>query len=219
MTEFDVVRTMFLPIGLGLFGFIEPCSIGTTLLFIKSIEGQPARNQIADVTIFVVVRAFAIGLLGVIAALVGTVFLGFQRAGWAALGVLYAVLGILLMLNRVGFLMRTVGPSIAALSQARRPATLGLLFGLNIPACAAPLLLVLLGAAAAEGTSGATLARGFTSLALFGAALSLPLFLLVLFPRTRRVLDWLSRLSARAPKWVGLALVGLGLWSIVLAVK
>ncbi len=86
-----------------------------------------------------------------------------------------------------------------------------MLFGLNIPACATPLLIVLFGAAAVGGVS---FARGFTSLALFGLALSLPLIVAVLVPSARRALDWIAGLSQRAPLWTGVVLIGLGLWSI-----
>lgn len=79
---------------------------------------------------------------------------------------------------------------------------MGLLFGLNIPACAA------------TGASGATLAAGFGSLAVFGFALSAPLVAAVLFARARRLLDWLARWTGRFPKWSGVLLIALGAWSI-----
>ena len=73
----------------------------------------------------------------------------------------------------------------------RGSVALGLLFGLNIPACAAPLILT-----------------------LFGAALSLPLVLAVFFAPARRALDALAALSRRVPRWTGMLLLALGLWSI-----
>jgi cytochrome c-type biogenesis protein len=96
----------------------------------------------------------------------------------------------------------------------RGSAALGVLFGLNIPACAALLLFALLAAAAAGGSAGATAASGFVALGLFGLALSLPLIAAVLFERARRALDWLAGLSGRLPFWTGLLLAALGLWSI-----
>jgi len=110
--------------------------------------------------------------------------------------------------------MVSLGPGIARLSDVQGSAALGVLFGLNIPACAGPLLVALLGAAAAGGASGETLAGGFVSLALFGLAMSLPLVLAVLFEPARRALDWLAGLSRRLPFWTGLLLVVLGAWSI-----
>ena len=113
--------------------------------------------------------------------------------------------------------MVPVGPSLPRLSDLPGSAGLGVLFGFNIPACAAPLLLALLSTAAARGAAGATLASGFVSLALFGLALSLPLVVAVLFAPARQAIDWLAGLSRRLPFWTGMLLIALGAWSIWLA--
>jgi hypothetical protein len=41
-TEWFVAALHFaaLPLGLGLLGFIEPCSVGSSMLFIKHLEGR-----------------------------------------------------------------------------------------------------------------------------------------------------------------------------------
>ena len=91
--------------------------------------------------------------------------------------------------------MVALGPRLSRLAGLRGSAGLGVLFGLNIPACAAPLLLALFAAAAAQGATGATLTMGFVSLALFGAALSLPLVAAVLVSSAHRTLDWIGGLS------------------------
>lgn len=179
----------------GLFGFIEPCSLGSTLIFIKVIEGKDAASRIAQVSAFTLARGGFIGLLGAVAVLVGTVFLGFQKAAWVLLGAAYVALGVAYLTGRVGWLMRSIGPSLGRLSTTRGSAALGVAFGLNIPACATPLLLALLGAGAATGTAGGSAAQGFLALALFGFALSLPLVVAVFFAPARRVLDWLADLS------------------------
>ena len=102
-------------------------------------------------------------------------------------------------------------PAIAAAAAAMTS-------GLNVPACAAPLLVAILGAVTVGGFNGAgAAAQGFVSLALFGLALSLPLVLAILWRPARRALDRLALLSERAPLYIGLLLVGLGLWSIYLA--
>jgi cytochrome c-type biogenesis protein len=212
--EFTVTKLVLLPVGLGLLGFIEPCSIGSTLIVVKQLEGKGATDKLAQLTVFAGTRAIFIGLLGVLAVLLGTVFLGFQRAAWLALGLLYAALGILYLTDRIGPFMVSLGPSVRRLADMRGSAALGVLFGLNIPACAAPLLFALLAAAAAGGAVGATIASGFVSLALFGLALSLPLIVAVLFAPARRVLDWLAGLSRRLPTWTGLLLLALGAWSV-----
>ena len=214
MTEFTLTSLLLLPVGLGLVGFIEPCSIGSTLIVVKHLEGKSAASKLAHVSIFAGTRAVFIGLLGMLAVVLGTAFLGLQRGAWIVLGVVYVLLGLLYLVGKAGALMFAFGPSLARLATLRGSASLGVLFGLNIPACAAPLLAVLLGAAAAGGVAGETLASGFVSLALFGFALSLPLVLAVFFEPARRAIDQLAGLSRRLPFWTGLLLIGLGLWSV-----
>ena len=124
-----------------------------------------------------------------------------------AIGTFYAV-------GKAGLLMRSFGPSLSRLVGLRGSIGLGLLFGLNIPACAAPLIFALLGAAALGGSVGGTVALGFVSLGLFGLALSAPLVLAVFWEPGRRLLDRLARLSVRVPMVIGLVLIGLGLWSV-----
>jgi cytochrome c-type biogenesis protein len=202
------------PILFGLLGFIEPCAVGTTLLFVVTLEGKRARDKLQQVVFFTLTRTVVTGLLGVLAALVGAVFLGVQKAVWLLVGLVYAAIGLLYVTGRISVLKRSLGPRLASLSASRGSALLGALFALNIPACAGPLLVALLASAAAHGATGMTLVNGFVSLALFGLALSLPIVAAVLFPETRRVLDRLSGLSRRIPFWTGLLFVVLGIWSI-----
>jgi cytochrome c-type biogenesis protein len=216
---FTLTSLVLLPVGFGLLGFVEPCSIGSTLLVIKHLEGKGAASKLAQVGVFAGTRAVFIGLLGVLAVVLGTAFLGFQRAAWVALGAIYVLIGLLYLAGRAGALMVSLGPGLARLSDTRGSAALGLLLGLNVPPCAGPLLVALLGAAAAGGASGGTLAGGFVSLGLFGLAMSLPLVLAVLFEPARRALDWLAGLSRRLPLWTGLLLVVLGAWSIKLGLS
>lgn len=214
MTGNAFLDLVALPVAFGLVGFVEPCSIGSALVFIKTIEGRPAVAKLVQMSLFAGFRAGFIGLLGAAAVLVGAAFFGFQKAAWITLGVLYAALGVLYLGGRIGWLTRSFGPGLERLSSARGAAALGVLFGLNIPACAAPLLVALLGAAAAAGARGGAAAQGFLALALFGFALSVPLLAAVLFEPARRALDWLAGLSRRLPFWTGLLLVALGGWSI-----
>lgn len=213
MSGTELTATLLLPIGLGLFGFVEPCSIGSTLLFIKLMEGKPAAVKMGQVATFTFARAIFIGLLGAAAAVIGTIFLGFQKAGWLVLGLVYLAIGSLYLTGHIGWLMRSIGPRLTRLGDLRTSAALGTLFGLNIPACAAPLLLALLAASASGATAGGV-AGGFASLALFGLALSLPLVVAVLFKRAQRALDWLASLTGRIPRWTGALMIALGLWSV-----
>ena len=215
MTTAAVVSLFALPIGLGLLGFVEPCMIGSSLVFIKHIEGRDRKGKLAEVGLFALTRALFIGALGIAAAAFGARFFGFQRGAWIALGALYLAIGAVYLAGRAGALTIAVGPTLSRLSGLGGSAGLGVLFDLNIPACGTPLLVVLFGAAAAQGAkAGASFTQGFVSLAVFGLALSLPLVVAVLMPAARRALDWIAGLSRKAPLLTGLVLIGLGLWSI-----
>ncbi len=214
MTEIDLLYLILLPVGLGLLGFVEPCSMGSSLVFIKYLDGKNAATQIAKVGVFALTRGLFIGVLGALVALLGTLFLGVQKGAWIVLGTIYVLIGAFYLLGKAGILMRTLGLSLSRLRGLRGSAGLGILFGLNIPACAAPLIFALFGTAAATSNAGTPVARGFFSLALFGLALSLPLVFAVGFAPARRLLDRLAGLSLRIPFWTGVVLIGLGLWSI-----
>ena len=201
---------MLLPIGLGLIGFVEPCSMGANLLFVKHLEDRSAAEKAVATGIFTVTRGGVIGLFGVAAALLGAAFTGIQQGLWIVLGSAYLILGAIYLAGKSGIFMRRIGPSLKRLSPGTGSAGLGLLFGFNIPACAAPLLFALFGAAA----SASTVVKGFVALALFGLALSLPLVVAVTFPAVARRLDRLAGLSRRMPFWTGVVFVILGLWSI-----
>ena len=217
MNEIDILQLLLLPVALGLLGFVEPCSIGSTMLFIKYLEGKGASDKVLQTGVFTLTRALLMGLLGVLAALLGSLFVDLQQGVWLILGILYLLIGVLFVMGRVGMLQRQLGPSLARLSGTRGSLGLGLLFGLNIPACAAPIIFALLGTAALTGGASLGIGGGFLSMLLFGLALSLPLVLAVSWSQARRLLDRLAGFSSRVPVLTGLLFIGLGLWSIYFA--
>lgn len=203
------------PLGLGLLGFLEPCSLGTSVLFVHYVEGKTAGEKATQAIIFTLTRAVVVGALGAVAAVVGASFFGFQKAAWIVLGVLYVALGGAYLLGWAAMFMRSLGPNLGRLSGNRGAVSLGILFGLNVPPCAGPLPFVILGTAAAGGAAGTMhAAHGFVSLAVFGLALSLPLTLAILWGPAARVLDWFATLSNRVPVIVGVILIALGALSI-----
>lgn len=213
MTGAEFATAFFLPIGLGLLAFIEPCAIGATLLFIKLVEGKPARIKLAQTVGFMLTRGLIIGLLGASAAWIGGTFFAAQKAGWFVFGGVYFVIGLMYLTGHISWLMRSVGPGLSRLGNLQSSVAMGLVFGLNIPACAAPLLVALLAATASGATPGGV-AGGFLSLSLYGIALSLPLMVAVLFAPARRAVDWLAGLSHRIPRWTGVLMMVLGVWTI-----
>lgn len=207
-------QLVLLPVGLGLLGFIEPCTMGSNLLLVKYLERRPPKKRRAQLTLYILTRSLLMGMLGMLAALIGRHFLGLQHAFWIGLGALYSTLGLIYLADKSRWLMLAWGPSLDCFSGSTGSMSLGLLFGLNIPACAAPLILVLLGASATGSASGGSLLQGFWLLALFGLALSLPLVMLEASVKAQRWLDRLAALSVRLPRWTGAVLLALGAWSI-----
>ncbi len=214
MSGIDLVNMVWLPLMLGLIGFIEPCSIGSSLLFVKYLEGKEVSLKIVQVSTFTIARALFIGTLGLFAVWLGTAFLGFQKGVWIVFGAIYLLIGVIYLTGKSRILAVSLGPSLSRLSSIGSSVGLGLLFAFNIPACAGPLIFALLGTAAASGAAGGAISNGFISLGIFGLALSLPLVVAVLFSPARHGLDWLAGLSRRLPFWTGLVLIVLGLWSI-----
>jgi cytochrome c-type biogenesis protein len=203
---------LVVPLALGLLGFVEPCSVGSSLLFLKSVEGNPPAVKVMQAGVFTLTRAIFIGILGAIAALVGTVFLGFQRFSYVLLGSVYVILGLMYLTGKSGMVMRSIGPNLGRLSTVRGSVALAVFFGLNVPACAAPLLAANLGTAAVAGASKA--GQGFFMLAVFGLGLSLPLLVAIAFPPAQRLVERLGRYSMRMPLVIGTLFVLLGAGSI-----
>jgi len=67
MTGLSLRGALLVPFGLGLLGFVEPYTIGSTLIFVKHIEGRDAGGKLAEVGLFAVTRGLFIGALGTLA--------------------------------------------------------------------------------------------------------------------------------------------------------
>ena len=125
----DLWTLLVLPLGLGLLGFIEPCTVGSSLLFVKYLEGKEAAAKLLETSVFTVTRALFIGSLGALAALIGSAFLDLQRWCWVLLGSAYVVLGLVYLARKHWKLMRVLGPKLNRVRSARGAATLGVIFG------------------------------------------------------------------------------------------
>lgn len=87
-----------------------------------------------------------------------------------------------------------------------------MLFGLNLPACAYPLILALLGRGAASGALW-----GFAALFVFGLALSVPLIPLALSERTAKLFGRLTRFSGATPYVIGVVLLAIAAYVLYTA--
>ena len=200
-----------IPAGLGLLGFVEPCSLAATLLFLKYVEGRPSADKVTAVLLFAASRALFIGGLGALATLLGQAFLPIQHGLWIVLGVAAGAVGVLYLAGRQAVLLNLIGPLWPTRATWRGPVGVGVAFGLNLPACAAPVLAVMIGANAAGG--GGALVPSVGALVVFGLALSAPLVAAMLWPGGRVLLERLVVMAERLPVVTGAVFLLLGTWS------
>lgn len=204
--EGSLITLVLLPLGLGLLGFIEPCTIGSHMMFLASQQGRSRNERSRALASFIAARVFVTGAFGGAAVFVGERLIDVQTTFWLAFGLLYLLIGATFILGRAGFLKRHPDFAPSAWRQASNPLVLGLAFGFNIPACAAPILFGLLGLAA----TGGSVIGGSFMMAMFGIGLSAPLVPVALVPRLASWLDRLSKLIGRRRGLLGGVFVILG---------
>jgi len=208
--ELSLYTFFSLPVALGLLGFIEPCTIGGHLLFLNTQKDRSHQEKVVAVIIFIVVRSLVLGTFGASIALLGQQLIGMQTQIWLIFGSLYLSIAISFLLNETDLIKQQLDLAPAAWKRAQNPVTLGLAFGLNIPACAAPILFALLGLAATT----ATVLVGFGMMLLFGLFLSLPLALFAVIPQLAIKLDRLANWLKQTAWLIGVVFVIFGVWSI-----
>lgn len=208
--EFAFPAVLIVPLALGLLGFVEPCTVGAHLVFLRTIVDRPISQRANAMLIFASVRILLMGSFGALIAVAGRQLIEVQTGMWLVFGALYLLIGIAFASGLADTLKMRVGPSSSAWFRAGHPAFLGAAFGLNIPACAAPILFGLLAVAASSGT----MALGFLTMAVFALALSVPLALLVIWPAAISLLARLTT-SRRQTRWIAsLVFFALGVWSL-----
>ena len=201
---------LLVPMALGLLGFVEPCTIGAHLLFLDTVAKR-GRTQILNATIiFAITRMIVMGLFGALIALLGRELIGVQTGFWLVFGLIYMAIGLVYSAgSRLPF-RRSIKLAPEAWKKTGNPAILGMVFGFNIPACAAPISFALIGLSASTGTMTA----GFAMMAVFGLFLSAPLILLAMIPALASRIETLGQ-RLKSTRWpVGAMFVLLGLWAV-----
>lgn len=205
----DLDYLILLPIGLGLLGFVEPCTVGAHLIFLGVQEGRGLVERGKAFGAFVVARIVVTGAFGAMIAGFGNMLIDAQTGFWLGFGAAYMVLGFAFLAGKENLFKVSLRFSPRIWRHATNPIILGLAFGLNIPACAAPILFGLIAMTATTGTA----VKGFGMMALFGLALSAPLAFFLFVPRLNRALRNVGRLTERRPWIIGVIFLLLGLWS------
>lgn len=203
-------QMLLLAIGLGFLGFIEPCTIGAHILFLVSQRARPLGQRLMSALIFLFARIVVMGGFGGMIVVIGQRLIDVQTGAWLIFGAIYLCLGTAILAGWDKSMRHRIGLVPKGWNAAGNPLLQGLAFGLNIPACAAPILFGLMGTATASGSA----TTGFLMMAVFALALSLPLLPLSVMPGLAipldRFADWL-----RPRRWLlGAIFVALGIWSI-----
>ena len=202
--------SLLLALGLGLLGFVEPCTIGAHMLFLSAQKSRAMAARLRAVMIFILARVAVMAGFGGLIVVLGQRLIGLQTGAWLGFGLLYLAIGMAIYLGADGVLRQRIALAPARWKSAQSPLVQGLGFGLNIPACAAPILFALIGSA----TLGGTVATGFLMMAIFALALSLPLVPLSVMPGLARPLDRLGDWLRPRRRFLGLIFLLLGVWSV-----
>ncbi len=156
------------------------------------------------------VRALVLAVLGTSVSFLGGRLFSFQSGFFLILAIFYICIGLLMIFSRslLGRL-RSIRVAHWLGLDLREGAVkrLGLIAGFTIPACAIPLITVLLGQSLFIGN----IVSGFLSLFVFGLALTVPLAVFSFFERGIAWLEWIAQRSGKLRVVGGVVLVLIGI--------
>ncbi len=199
----------------GLGGAFTPCTLGVNLVMINYLTDKSKAQRIAQWTQFAVSRAAMMAVIGLIIGWLGQIITSFTWWFQMGVNILIIVMGVMFIMSRHKPVMRGLDfTGNRSLDQNMSPLALGTLFGLNITACIAPLVLALLAQTVLVGNWWA----GGLALFLFGIMLSVPILVAVFNDRAAL---WIGRMSAKYRSIyypiIGGVLIVLGLAEIALS--
>jgi len=171
------------------------------------------KMRVWESTLFTVVRALILALVGIAAAFVGSKFITIQASLFVVLGIVYILLGIIVIINIYRPLFKT-DINLAKYVKNRGALSLGVIFGLVIPACAIALVVALIGRAALVGK----VFEGFISLFIFGLTLSAPLIIISYFEQSNRIIQKIAMKARKMPWIAGVILIIVGVLTMLTSV-
>jgi len=207
MSIYDI---LILPFLFGLIGFFEPCSLGINIIFLNRMSTFSKSKRIFESIVFTLSRGFILALVGLSAAFIGSKFVKIQSSLFLLLGLLFVVMGILSLINMYKPVFR-VNLDISRFVKNKSSLSLGLLFGLVIPACAIAFVLALVGKTVLMGD----LVEGFFSLFVFGITLSLPLIFISSSEKSVQIIHKLYGKIGKFKWLAGAILILIGLLTLL----
>ena len=201
---------ILIPFVFGLVGFFEPCSLGINMIFLNSMSRFSKAKRVLESIIFTFSRGFILALVGLSAAFIGNKFLKIQSSLFLILGGFFILLGILSIINMYKpiFSFRL---DFSRFIKDKTGLSLGITFGLIIPACAIGLVLALVGKSVLTGD----LLGGFLSLFVFGVTLSLPLVFISYSEKSIQIIQRIHE-KTRKIKWLaGVILIVVGILTVL----
>lgn len=199
----------------GIGGAFTPCTLGVNLVMINYLTDKTKVQRMLEWAKFAISRAAMMAVLGLIIGLLGQMIETFTWWFQMVINILIVVMGVLFIVGRNKPVLRGLDlTGSRSLDKDMSPLALGALFGLNVTACVAPLVLALLAQTVLIGNW----LSGAAALFLFGIMLSVPILAAVFNDRAS---GWINRVSGqyRAIYYpiIGGILIVLGLAEIALS--
>lgn len=199
----------------GLGGAFTPCTLGVNLMMIQFLSGKSKGRRLWEWTQFAVSRALLLTLLGLAIGLLGQAIESFTWWFQMVINITVVGMGVLFIMSRKKPVFKGFDFSGDRVPSSNASAAgLGMLFGLNITACIAPLVLALLAGTVLVGDW----VLGAAALFIFGVMLSVPI-LVAIFSESASM--WIANASRKYRTAfytvIGAVLIVLGLAEIALS--
>ena len=199
----------------GIGGAFTPCTLGVNLVMVNYLTDKTRAQRLKEWTQFAISRAALMAILGLIIGLLGQMVETFTWWFQMVVNILIIVMGVLFIMGRNKPVLKGLDFSGGrSLDKNMSPLALGALFGLNVTACVAPLVLALLAQTVLVGNW----LSGGLSLFIFGIMLSAPILVAIFNDRAS---VWISRVSGQYRSVyypiIGGVLIVLGLAEIALS--
>jgi cytochrome c-type biogenesis protein len=181
---------LYLPVILGLLGFLQPCTMGVNWAFVGHVKGFDRKKRIIETLKLILIRAGLYGLLGATAGYLGS----YTAVNGKTLAFPFIALSLIFLVSKFKALPV---PNIDLVKTSH----LSVRQGLMIPSCLLPITIALLLLSALYRSP----AQGLAYLSSFGIFLTLPL--LIVSGVTPQILRMPSKLVIVAPILASLGLM------------